>query len=127
MQIRQLIAFDKTGTLTCSKLTVTAYKSISDQFTDKDIFSFAAAAEILSEHPIGKAIVASYKEQISRKILKCDDFKMTVGQGISSRINGKKILAGNAELLKEAGALVHNAGSVLVIINSSLLLGWKSK
>ena len=25
------------------------------------------------------------------------------------------------------GALVHNAGSVLVIINSSLLLGWKSK
>lgn len=25
------------------------------------------------------------------------------------------------------GALVHNAGSVLVIINSSLLLGWKDK
>ena len=25
------------------------------------------------------------------------------------------------------GALVHNAGSVLVIINSSLLLGWKSR
>lgn len=25
------------------------------------------------------------------------------------------------------GALVHNAGSVLVIINSSLLLGWKAK
>ena len=25
-----------------------------------------------------------------------------------------------------AGALVHNAGSVLVIINSSLLLKWKS-
>ena len=25
------------------------------------------------------------------------------------------------------GALVHNAGSVLVIINSALLLGWKSK
>ena len=25
------------------------------------------------------------------------------------------------------GALVHNAGSVLVIVNSSLLLGWKKK
>ena len=91
------VAFDKTGTLTCGKLTVTAFKSVSKKFSDKDIFSYAAAAEILSEHPIGKAIVTSYKEQIS----KCEDFKMTVGRGVSSVINGKKVFAGNSELLKE--------------------------
>ena len=95
------VAFDKTGTLTCGKLTVTAYKSVSKKFSDKDIFSYAAAAEILSEHPIGKAIVTSYKEQISGEISKCEDFKMTVGRGVSSVINGKKVFAGNSELLKE--------------------------
>ena len=91
------VAFDKTGTLTCGKLTVTAFKSVSKKFSDRDIFSYAASAEALSEHPIGKAIVTSYKEQIS----KCEDFKMTVGRGVSSVINGKKVFAGNSELLKE--------------------------
>lgn len=95
------IAFDKTGTLTCGKLTVTAFKSVSKKFSDKDIFSYASAAEILSEHPIGKAIVTSYKEKISREISKYEDFKMTVGRGVSSVINGKKVFAGNSELLKE--------------------------
>ncbi len=95
------IAFDKTGTLTCGKLTVTAFKSISEEFSDEDIFSYAAAAETLSEHPIGKAIVASYKEQISKETLKCEDFRMTVGRGVSAVINRKKVLAGNIELLKE--------------------------
>lgn len=95
------IAFDKTGTLTCGNLTVTAFKSVSEFFSDDDIFSFAAAAEILSEHPIGKAIVASYKEQISKEILKCKDFKMTVGKGVSSVIEKKRVFAGNSELLKE--------------------------
>ena len=95
------VAFDKTGTLTCGKLTVTAFKSVSKNFSDKDIFTYAAAAEILSEHPIGKAIVTSYKEQISGEISKCEDFKMTVGRGVTSVINGKKVYAGNSELLKE--------------------------
>ena len=95
------IAFDKTGTLTYGKLTVTAFKSVSEKFFDEDIFSYAAAAEILSEHPIGKAIVASYKEQISREILKYENFNMTVGRGVSSIINGKKVFAGNSEFLKE--------------------------
>ena len=95
------VAFDKTGTLTCGKLTVTAFESVSKNFSDRDIFSYAASAETLSEHPIGKAIVTSYKEQISGEISKCEDFKMTVGRGVSSVINGKKVFAGNSELLKE--------------------------
>ncbi len=95
------IAFDKTGTLTCGKLNVTAYKSVSSRYSDSDIFAFAAAAEVMSEHPIGKAVVASYKEQMSKEILKCGEFKMTVGRGVSALAEGKKILAGNAELLNE--------------------------
>ena len=100
------IAFDKTGTLTSGKLTVTAFKSVSEEFSDEEVFSFAAAAESLSEHPIGKAVVASYKEQISAEIPKCEAFKMTVGRGVSAVIKGKKIAAGNSRLLNENGILL---------------------
>ena len=102
------IAFDKTGTLTTGKLTVKEYKSISDNFTDEDIFSFAAACETLSEHPIGKAIVTSYKEKIGKDILKCDKFFMKVGRGVSSIIDNKSVLAGNIRLLKDNNITVEN-------------------
>ena len=37
------------------------------------------------------------------------------------------LLAMRGDLTPVVGALVHNAGSVLVIIHSALLLGWKGK
>ena len=37
------------------------------------------------------------------------------------------VLATTGVLGPVVGALVHNAGSVLVTINSALLLGWKQK
>ncbi|WP_405353235.1 heavy metal translocating P-type ATPase [Ruminococcus sp.] len=95
------IAFDKTGTLTCGTLKVTACKSVSDKFNDDDIFSFAASAEMLSEHPIGKAIVSSYKNQKSNTVVKAESFNMVIGRGVIAKVSGKKILAGNKELLKE--------------------------
>ena len=102
------IAFDKTGTLTTGKLTVKEYKSISDDFTDEDIFSFAAACEALSEHPIGKAIVNSYKEITEKDILKCENFLMKVGRGVSSTIDNKSVLAGNIRLLNDNNIIVEN-------------------
>ena len=102
------IAFDKTGTLTTGKLTVKEYKSISNVFTDEDIFSFAAACEALSEHPIGKAIVNSYKEITGKDILKCENFLMKVGRGVSSKIDNKSVLAGNIRLLNDNNIIVEN-------------------
>ena len=102
------IAFDKTGTLTTGKLTVKEYKSISNDFTDEDIFSFAAACEALSEHPIGKAIVNSYKEITEKDILKCENFLMKVGRGVSSTIDNKSVLAGNIRLLNDNNIIVEN-------------------
>lgn len=99
------IAFDKTGTLTYGKLNVSAYKSMTEKYTDEEIFEYAAAAENMSEHPIGKAIALSYKTQINKEFRKCRDFKMTVGRGISSMIDNKKVLAGNFELLNENGII----------------------
>ncbi len=97
----KLIAFDKTGTLTCGKLSVTAVKSLRDEYGEKDIFAFAAAAESLSEHPIGKAITVSYKEKYGEEAGHCDDFKMTVGRGIEALLGERKIFAGNRALLEQ--------------------------
>ncbi len=95
------ITFDKTGTLTYGKLSVAAFKSISDKYTDEEIFSYTAAVEGLSEHPIGQAISSSYVEILKKSMVKCDNFKMLVGRGVMGEINGRKIFAGNLKLMIE--------------------------
>ena len=106
------IAFDKTGTLTYGKLEVTKYKSIVNDFSDEDIFMFAAASETLSEHPIGKAVLASYKKKIKKEVPQCKDFIMMVGRGVSATVNNKKILAGNIKLLDANNISVENAAEI---------------
>ncbi|RRJ25478.1 cadmium-translocating P-type ATPase [Lachnoanaerobaculum gingivalis] len=106
------IAFDKTGTLTYGKLEVTKYKSIVNDFSDEDIFMFAAASETLSEHPIGKAVLASYKEKIKNELPQCEDFIMMVGRGVSATVNNKKILAGNIKLLDTNNISVENTDEI---------------
>lgn len=94
------IAFDKTGTLTYGKPRVLEVKAIAN-YTEEDIFSFAAAAEALSEHPLGKAITKSYKEKISNNIKTASDFSLIIGKGIIATVENKKIIAGNQKLLSE--------------------------
>ena len=55
---------DKTGTLTYGTPRVTAVKSLSKEWTDEELFRLTACAEQRSEHPLGKAIVESYKINI---------------------------------------------------------------
>ncbi|MBQ1734767.1 MAG: cation-transporting P-type ATPase, partial [Lachnospiraceae bacterium] len=53
----------------------------------------AASAEKLSEHPLGKAIVAS----CDGNLYEASDFKVIAGRGISASVQGKNILAGKAD------------------------------
>ena len=57
--------------------------------------------ESLSEHPIGQAIAASYAENNKSIMQKCDEFKMLVGRGVSGKIGGRQILAGNLKLMED--------------------------
>ena len=90
------ITFDKTGTLTYGTPEVTAVKSISD-YTEEEIYFFAAAAEQMSEHPLGKAVVRCY----GKKPAACEDFQMRPGEGVTATVCGKVVKAGNLKLLKE--------------------------
>ena len=97
------IAFDKTGTLTHGSPKVTDVVSVCDNYTSDKIFELCAAAEQLSEHPIGKAVVDSYKKQTAKELSKADNFKMIPGRGVSADIEGAKITAGNLKMLNEEG------------------------
>ena len=96
-----MIAFDKTGTLTYGTPKVIASVSVEDSYTEKDIYRLTAYAEQLSEHPIGKAIVNCYKKEETEKLLTPEQFQMIPGRGVKAVLDGKNILAGNTELLKE--------------------------
>lgn len=95
------ITFDKTGTLTYGTPKVIAVKSLSDKFTEQDIYSLAAAAEQFSEHPLGKAIVNCYRQNTDSPILKAADFEMQLGRGVCAAVNEKRILAGNMDMMNE--------------------------
>ncbi|MDF2586819.1 MAG: lead, cadmium, zinc and mercury transporting ATPase [Anaerocolumna sp.] len=93
------ITFDKTGTLTKGKPIVVAIKSIDNNFTENQLYSYLASAEIYSEHPLGKAIVECYRETTKETINEPEEFKMYPGRGVSIQIDGKLIYAGNEEFM----------------------------
>lgn len=90
------ITFDKTGTLTYGTPTVTAVRSVS-AYTEEEIFACTAAAESLSEHPLGRAIVRCYGKQTAA----CEDFQMRPGEGVTATVSGRQIRAGNLKLLAD--------------------------
>ena len=90
------ITFDKTGTLTYGTPRVTAVSSVSG-YTEDEIYAFAAAAEQLSEHPLGKAIVRCY----GKKPAACEGFRMNPGEGVVAVVNGREIKAGNLKLFRD--------------------------
>ncbi|MCD7955696.1 MAG: cation-translocating P-type ATPase [Lachnospiraceae bacterium] len=97
------ITFDKTGTLTYGTPKVICAKSILPGVTSEEIYASCAAAEQLSEHPLGRAIVKNYRAETGKDIPSCDQFAMLPGRGVSAVVNGVKILAGNFEMMAETG------------------------
>ena len=98
----KVIAFDKTGTLTYGAPEVVAAVSVREEIPDEELYRLAASAEQMSEHPLGKAIVSCGKKAGIRPAA-ADDFQMLPGRGVCAAVEGKTILAGNLELLREHG------------------------
>ncbi len=106
------VVFDKTGTLTYGKPKVVAAESVTPEYTDEEVFAFAAAVEMRSEHPLGKAVSESFLTYSKGSSMKSEDFRMIPGQGVSANVDGKAVLAGNLEMMKKNGIDVpEEAGS----------------
>ncbi len=99
------IMFDKTGTLTHGTPEVTEVVSVDPAISKEELLSLSAAAEQLSEHPIGKAILRAAKKEADL-LPACEDFSMIPGKGVSAKVGGQNVIAGNPEMLAENGSPV---------------------
>ena len=95
------ITFDKTGTLTYGTPKVVSVQSVSSRINEEKLYAICAAAEASSEHPLGKAIVRCFTSECSSKIPEASDFKMIPGRGVSAKVEGYRVLAGNKAMLTE--------------------------
>ena len=96
-----IVAFDKTGTLTTGQLEVTRISPASGIST-ADVLRCAAAAETLSEHPLGRAVVR--RAQADNLGLGAPtDFASHTGSGITALVEGQSVTVGNAALMQQIG------------------------
>ena len=94
------LVFDKTGTLTYGNLAVSDIISLKDDLDEMDVLNIVASCEILSEHPLAKAIVEKAKEA-KIEVEEPQDFKMYPGKGVSCKNSYGQVYAGNSKFLSE--------------------------
>ena len=90
------VVLDKTGTITEGKPSVTDIAP--EGVTENELLNLASSIEILSEHPLAKAIV---EKSDGMDLKQVTDFAQVAGQGVRGVIDGKKILAGNYKMMSE--------------------------
>ena len=91
------VVFDKTGTLTKGVFEVTGIYPEKD-FTEETLLEYAAYAESYSSHPISKSLKAAYGKELESSVV--SDVEEISGHGVTARVNGKQVAAGNAKLMK---------------------------
>lgn len=111
------VVFDKTGTLTKGSFSVRKIVPVS--ISETELLEYAAYAENLSLHPIGKSICEAYGKEID--ISRISFSEEIAGQGVKAIIDGKTVFAGNAKLMKSLGIereMTENASIVYVAIDN---------
>ncbi|GHN00035.1 cadmium/zinc/cobalt-transporting ATPase [Cytophagales bacterium WSM2-2] len=108
------VVFDKTGTLTEGVFKV---QDISPSGIDQnELIHLLSALESKSSHPIAKAILEYGGESQNS----ADSVKEFPGEGLSGKVNGKDILAGNEKLMNRFGvtmpASISEVVDTLVIV-----------
>ncbi len=93
------LVFDKTGTLTEGKPTVESVIPVSGG-DETELVHLVASLEQGSEHPLGSAIVAAAKEN-KISLANVTDFQSHTGLGISGKVNGKTVAAGNEKFFTQ--------------------------
>ena len=95
-----IVVFDKTGTLTQGTFKVTGVHP-SDGITDEQLVEAAALAESWSKHPISLSIKAAYGKEIDTA--RVTDVEELGGHGVTAKVDGKPVAAGNARLMERLG------------------------
>ncbi|MEU7038471.1 heavy metal translocating P-type ATPase [Streptomyces sp. NPDC046237] len=78
------VALDKTGTLTEGAPRVTGVEG------DPEALALAAAAELPSEHPLGRAVVAAARAR-GLRVPEASDFASVPGEGVRATVEGREV------------------------------------
>ena len=111
-----IVVFDKTGTLTQGTFKVVGIHP-ENGVTESELVESAALAESWSKHPISLSIKNAYGKKIDSN--RVTDVEELGGHGITAKVDGKTVAAGNARLMAklnlsvpevtEPGTIVHVA------------------
>jgi Cu2+-exporting ATPase len=93
-----VVVFDKTGTLTLGQHRVVESRTAPGVEADEAL-RLAAALERDSEHPVGKAVMASAAER-GLSIPAAKDFEAMPGHGVRARVDGRLLSVGGPNLLR---------------------------
>lgn len=93
------IVFDKTGTLTLDQLHVSSVYC-NGKYSEMQVLTYAATAEQRQNHPIAEAI---REEAHNRKLtlLEMEEAHITLGMGLTTKINGHIVKIGSKRFLNE--------------------------
>ncbi|WP_256753967.1 cation-translocating P-type ATPase [Mesorhizobium sp. Mes31] len=121
------VVLDKTGTLTFGRPEVQHVAPVAGT-TGDELLDAAATAEVRSEHPLGRAIVAYARKQ-GRTVMEPSSFAYTPGRGIMTKVADATILVGNQAWMAENEIIVPaaeqnvTAGSEVFVARDGRLLG----
>jgi len=122
------VVLDKTGTLTFGQPELrTALPATG--VDDGLLLETAASAELRSEHPLGKTIVA-HARALGRVLQEPEHFGYTPGRGIDAVLGSEQVLVGNRALLRAHGVAVpedvvarHPEASEVLVARAGKFLG----
>ena len=106
------VVFDKTGTMTQGVFEVSGVHH--NEISDEKLLEYAALAECSSSHPISKSLQKAYGKPIDRN--RVTDIEEISGNGVTAKVVGISVAAGNAKLMKRLGISYqecHHVGTVI--------------
>ena len=108
-----VVALDKTGTLTLGRPAVVEVVPFSGADPDA-VLALAAAAERLSEHHLGRAIVEA-AHQRGLEPPPAAELRNFRGRGITARVDGDPVVVGKLDFAREQGALDLSAADDAIV------------
>ncbi|APC41378.1 heavy metal translocating P-type ATPase [Clostridium estertheticum] len=106
------VVFDKTGTLTQGVFEVNGVHH--NKMEEKMLLEYAALVESASSHPISKSLQHAYGKEIDRS--RVTDIQEISGNGVTAKVDGTTVAAGNAKLMKKLGIKYmecHDVGTII--------------
>lgn len=106
------VVFDKTGTMTQGVFEVSGVHH--NKMEEEKLLEYAALAESASSHPISKSLQRAYGKAIDRS--RVTDVEEISGNGVTAKVDGVPVAAGNAKLMERLGIdyqECHHVGTIV--------------